>query len=90
VRALEGVFPEARSQSPEGTGGEELKSRRFQRGGAGSRGARSEDKAVRTVVPHELERVEEEDEDQIARQEQRREQQEEDQEEEGEGRAWET
>ena len=37
-------------------------------------GARSEDEAARTVVPHELQRVKEEDEVQIARQEQQREQ----------------
>ena len=35
-------------------------------------------RSIRTIVPHELECVEEEDEDQIARQEQQRDQQEED------------
>ena len=42
----------------------------------GSPGARSHDdddaRSIRTIVPHELERVEEEDEDQIVRQEQKR------------------
>ena len=67
-----------RSQPLKGAGGED-RGPRLQRHGTGSQGsagARSDDDdnatSIRIIVPHGLEHVEEEDEDQIARQEQQR------------------